>query len=112
MMNIKEKQVRESIVSDMSQLLSHSEDEGLSWCSTKTDLMEMVHILYCADVMKDVQGLPLTFLELVRRVCRIVHVSVPSNPNHLVSRAQMRKGRKMLPLVQRYVGIKGFVSNA
>lgn len=105
MMNIKEKQTRERIVSDMEQLLTHKAEEGLVWRSTKTDLMEMVHYLFYADVIRDEQGLPVTFTELVRRTCEILHMEPPSNPNHLVARAMMRKGRKMLPLLQRYEGI-------
>ncbi|SRR5574344_181643 len=100
-----EKKNRERIVADMVALMGRSESEGLRWRSSKTDLMEMVHILYCSDVMRDMYGLPLTFLELVRRVCAIVHVEVPRNPNQLVARAQQRKGRKVLPLLMRYDGM-------
>lgn len=106
MQNINERQTKQRIVIDMQQLLTHTAAEGLQWYATKTDLMEMTHYLFCADIIRDEEGLPVTFTELVRRVCEIVHVSVPSNPNHLVSRAMMRKGRKMLPLLQRYNGIR------
>ncbi len=106
MMKMKEKEVRERIVIDMQRLLTHKEEEGLTWNSTKTDLMEMTHILFCTDLMRDAEGLPMTFRELVRRVCLIVHVTPPRNPYHLVGRAQIRKGRKMLPLLERYKGLE------
>ena len=34
------------VIDDMKKLLTHSVDEGLKWRGTKTDLVEMVHILY------------------------------------------------------------------
>ena len=100
-----EKMARERVISDMVALLGRSEKEGLRWRSSKTDLIEMVHMVYCADVMRDGGGLPLTFTELVRRACAIVHVAVPGNPNQLVARAQQRKGRRVLPLLMRYDGV-------
>lgn len=96
-------------MSDMVRLLARSETEGLTWRASKTDLIEMVHLVYLADVMRDATGLPMTFIALVRRACRIVHVPVPANPNQLVTRAQMRKGRRMLPLTERYAGMADFV---
>ncbi|MCI6504706.1 MAG: hypothetical protein MSA13_08875 [Prevotella sp.] len=101
-MNEIARQNRQRIIEDMIVLLGRSASEGLVWRSSKTDLIEMVHIVYCADVLRDAQGLPLTFRELVRRACEIVHVSIPANPNQLVTRAQQRKGRRMLPLLERY----------
>lgn len=105
MMKMKEKAMRERIATDMLRLLTHKSDEGLTWQSSKTDLMEMTHILFCTDLVRDAEGLPMTFRELVSRVCQIVHVVPPCNPYHLVGRAQIRKGRKMLPLFERYKGL-------
>lgn len=101
----KESKNRQRVIDDMMALMKRSETEGLVWRSSKTDLMEMTHILYDAELVRDTQGLPVTFQELVRRVCAIVHVAVPGNPNHLVSRARQRKGRRMLPLLVRYEGM-------
>lgn len=103
--NTTERKNKERVVADMVKLLDRSPEEGLTWLSSKTDLIEMVHIMYCADVVKDSEGLPVTFRELVRRVCSIVHVTVPCNPNQLVVRAQQRKGRRVLPLLLRYKGL-------
>lgn len=97
--------IRQRIVDDMLLLLGRSADEGLTWRSSKTDLIEMVHILYCSDRMRDGHGLPMTFKELVRRACAIVHVAMPANPNQLVARARSRKGRRVLPLEERYEGL-------
>lgn len=104
-MNEDFKEVRGRIADDMMQLLGRSADEGLVWRSSKTDLMEMVHILYCTDMVRDADGLPMTFRELVRRVCDIVHESVPRNPGAYVMRARQRKGRRALPLEERYRGL-------
>lgn len=98
--------VRQRMVDDMLSLMRRRPDEGLSWASTKTDLIEMVHLLYISEVMRDRNNLPMTFKELVRRACAIVHVSEPRNPNQLVARARLRKGLRMLPLEERYDGLR------
>ena len=105
MQKLREREMRERIACDMLSLPTHKEEDGLMWNSSKTDLMEMTHILYCTDLVRDDEGLPMTFRELVRRVCQIVHVTPPCNPYHLVGRAQIRKGRKVLPLFERYKGL-------
>ena len=34
------------VIEEMKQLMECSEDDGLRWRGTKTDLVEMVHILW------------------------------------------------------------------
>ncbi len=97
-----ERENRRRIIDDMTRLLTHSADEGLQWRGSKTDLLEMVHILYWSDSIRDADGLPATFKNLVCRVCGILHVTVPRNPSQLVCHARRRKGRRVLPLLKRY----------
>lgn len=98
--------VRQCIAEDMLGLMCRRPEDGLVWASSKTDLIEMVHILYISELMRDSGNLPMTFRELVRRACAIVHVTEPCNPNQLVARARLRKGRRMLPLEERYGGMR------
>ena len=92
------------VISDMKELLMHCEDEGLLWHGTKTDLVEMVHILYESEELTDDDGLPMPFKHLMARCCSVVHERVPRNPASYLSQARRCKGMKRAPLLMRYKG--------
>lgn len=112
-MNEKEqiREFRQRIVEDLEELYGHSPEEGLKWKSTKTDLIEMIHILFHSERIKDDLGLPATFVMLVNHYCGILHVKVPVNPRQLVGRAVQSKGIRSLPLYRRYKGLKNYVES-
>lgn len=92
------------VIDDMKNLLTHSVDEGLKWRGTKTDLVEMVHILYESEELIDEDGLPVTFKQLLIRCCSVVHERVPRNPATYLTQARQCKGIKRAPLLMRYKG--------
>lgn len=100
----KEKMMRNElrVIDDMKELLSHHEDEGLQWHGTKTDLVEMVHILYESEELTDEDGVPVSFKRLLERCCCVVHERVPRNPATYLSQARQCKGMKRAPLLMRY----------
>ncbi len=90
------------IIEEMKSLLTHSPEDNLKWCSTKTDLIEMIHILYESSEVRDAYGVPVSFCSLVNRCFAILNVKVPSNPNSYVSQARNCKGQRRAPLLLRY----------
>ncbi|MBR4269847.1 MAG: hypothetical protein IKQ47_08740 [Prevotella sp.] len=92
------------VIEDMKELLTHSADEGLTWRGTKTDLVEMVHILYESEELTDDDGLPVTFKQLLLRCCSVVHERVPRNPATYLTQARQCKGIRRAPLLVRYRG--------
>lgn len=92
------------IIADMKDLLlNHTAEENLRWKSTKTDLIQMVHILYESEEVRDNEGLAVTFKELVERFCLLLHVAVPKNPHTFVGQANNCQGIKRQRLLLRYM---------
>ena len=93
------------IVNDMEELLHHSPSEGLVWLSNRTDLMEMIYMLYEQESVRDADGKAMAFTALLRRFCAILHQTYPCNPYSYLRSASRRKGFKVMPLLQRYQGL-------
>lgn len=49
------------LVADFSDLMNRNSDEGLHWTSTKTDLIELAHIVWETGELVDEYGRPLSF---------------------------------------------------
>ena len=96
------------VIDDMKKLLQRSECDGLRWHGTKTDLVEMVHILYESEELTDEDGVPMTFKRLLELSCMVVHERVPRNPATYLTQARRCKGMKRAPLLIRYKRIPVF----
>lgn len=92
------------VIADMKGLLAHDSADGLRWHGTRTDLIEMVHILYESCEIRDEDGLPIAFNRLVERCCRVLGEKVPRNPCTYLSHARQCQGVKRAPLLLRYKG--------
>lgn len=73
------------VIDDMTKLLSRHPEEHLRWNSTKQDLMEMIHILYESETVRDEYNVPVPFIKLVRRICVILGERIPRNPHAYIS---------------------------
>ncbi len=90
------------IIEDMLTLFSHHSSDGLQWRLSRLDLMQMIHIVYESEQLRDDTDLPLTFNYLVRHYCDILHQPVPRNPSGYVHRALQCRGEKRQLLLLRY----------
>lgn len=90
------------IIRDMKELIKMSPKDGLVWKSTKQDLFLMIHILYESGEMMDEYGIAITFTELVRRFCNILHLPVPRNPRAYVRQSSACMGERRPKLLLRY----------
>ena len=99
------------VIEEMKQLMECSEDDGLRWRGTKTDLVEMVHILWESELLRDDDGLPVTFRELLLRCCRVLHTAVPRDPASYLAQARQCKGMRRMPLLLRYKYIGKYISD-
>lgn len=95
------KEARQTLTREVERLMCHSENDGLSWIGTTTDLMEALYCAYEEQTIMGDNGLPLCFKELVKRCCRVLHVKVPRNPYNMANKGKMRKGIKKQSLLSR-----------
>lgn len=91
------------IVADFSELLNHETVEGLRWTSTKTDLVELSHLVWETGLLLDARGIPLSFCNIVRRICRVLNVVSPANPSGVLDKIRARKNIRVRPIVERYM---------
>ena len=87
------------IVADFSELLNHETVEGLRWTSTKTDLVELSHLVWETGLLLDARGIPLSFCNIVRRICRVLNVVPPANPSGVRDKIRARKNIRVRPIV-------------
>jgi len=87
---------------EVTELLGHQEQEQLSWQASRIDLMEALYTVYLMDTVRDRRGNSMTFMGMVRRACRLLHVAVPHNPYDCAARGRNRKGRICSTYLDRY----------
>jgi hypothetical protein len=88
---------------EMKRLLTeHRPEEGLTWKESRTDLMEAFYYVFDSGVMIDDYGMAITFADIVRRGCSLLHVQAPGNPYLMAMRGRQRKGMKHLNFLERY----------
>lgn len=90
------------IIDDMLSLYSHTSSEGLQWRLSRLDLMQMIHIVYESERLRDETDMPRSFNFLVRHYCDILHQPVPRNPSGYVRRALECRGERRQVLLLRY----------
>ena len=101
--NVSREQIAESrqrLEHEFSRLL-HAESP-LLWKGTRSDLMELVYLIYVNGNFRDADGYPLSMAELTRRVCRVFDLPAPYNPYERAARAMNRKGLRRHRLLERY----------
>lgn len=93
------------IIKDMTELLKHNPEEHLRWNSTRQDLMEMIHIVYESETIKDEYNVPVPYKTLVSMYCIILGEKIPRNPHAYVLQSNSCQGVKKQKLLLRYRGI-------
>lgn len=96
------KMARERLTAEFVELLGKSPEDGVRWKGTVTDLVEVAHIAYMQGTVCGIQGSACTFRELVARVCSVLHVKMPHNPQACAYQAAQRKGVRCSPYIERY----------
>ena len=82
---------KKQLIDEFTSLLTADMHEPMKWKYTMTDLMEVTHMAFLSNQMVEDDGTNCTFLSLVRRVCTLFNMKMPSNPSSYVNRAQNRK---------------------
>jgi hypothetical protein len=73
--------------------------------------MEALHEAYLSGAVRDEEGRVMTFMQLVRRACMILHMPVPRNPYDCARRGQIRKGMINSSYLERYSYLLNFRGN-
>lgn len=101
---MKQRKAMMQMAHEVEQLLTHhQEQEGLTWTQSKVDLMEALYYAYETGTLHDDYGMLLSYAEIVRQGCELLHVTPPSNAYLLASRGRQRKGMKRLNFMERYL---------
>jgi hypothetical protein len=90
------------LAEEVGLLLRQPEREQLHWRASRLDLMEALYEVFLVQGVRDEQGRPLTFMQLVRATCRVLHMDVPRNPYDCAARGRRRKGLISQPYLDRY----------
>lgn len=77
--------------------------EGLRWTSTKTDLVELSHLVWETGLLLDSHGIPMSFCTIVRCICAVLNVVPPDNPSSVLDKLRRRKNIRVRPIVERYM---------
>lgn len=95
--------VIDRMAEQMRRLLRTPASQGLRWTGTLTDLAEAIHVVWLTGQIPDDTGRPMTFREMMRRACHVLHRRVPANAHSLIAHAGSRKGIRSCPVLTRYV---------
>ena len=99
-------EVESRLAGEVASLLRREPREGLSWRGSSKDLMEALHAAFTTGMIADDGGDDddgtLSFRQMVRRACGVLHVSEPRNPYEAAARAERRKGLRRTPFIERY----------
>ena len=100
---MKQRMALMQMAQEVEQLLKeHQEQEGLTWTGSKADLMEALYYAFESGCLHDDYGMLLTFADIVRRGCTLLHIEPSRNPYVTALRARQRKGMKNLNYLERY----------
>ena len=95
-------EVYRAMKADVEELLKLTPDSGRRWTHTRTDLIEMIYIVFLtADLSRD-DGSPATFRWMVTRIFNNLGLHVPANPVAVAMTARNRKGVRQRPFEERY----------
>ncbi|MBP3252267.1 MAG: hypothetical protein J6M25_06455 [Prevotella sp.] len=97
------RQAEHQLAHEVGRVLGHTATDNLHWKGSLVDLMEALHTAYTTYLLTDDEGISLSFIHIVSRVCAVLHVVTPSNPYELAARGSRRKGLHSLPYMTRYL---------
>ena len=96
------RQAERRLASEVEQLMSHQECEMLQWTGSQIDLMEAAYVAFVSCTLQNDEGNYLSFIDIVRTTCSLLHVALPRNPYETAARGRRRKGLRNRPYLERY----------
>jgi hypothetical protein len=95
------------LAEEVRSMLHQNERERLHWTGTTTDLMEALHVAFDTGLLTNDEGDPMSFMQIVRQACRILHHRMPGNPYDAAMRGTRRKGVLRHNYADRYCYLLG-----
>lgn len=87
---------------DLLAVLRSTLSDRLYWTSSQTDLVVLCHIVTDHFSVFDKRMQPMTFLEVVRAACYVLHEKDPLNPWCTYRQAARASYRRRPPIMERY----------
>lgn len=95
------REVSNIIIVKVRQLLSMKEEDGVEWCGSKADLLEMLQTAYVYGDLIHPDGSPMLMSQMVRHTFALFHLTVMKNIASHAQRALTRKGKRVLSINER-----------
>lgn len=95
------RQVTEVIIQKVTYILSKTEADGLRWKGTKTDLLELLQVVYLHGALLKPDGTPMTMSYLCTTCFSILGLTLRKGYRATIQRASVRKGVKAVPITDR-----------
>ena len=95
-------EVYRAMKADVEELLKLTPDSGQRWTLTRTDLVEMVYLVFLTGDLTRDDGSPATFKWMLSSVFRNLNLRMPANPVAVATAARNRKGVRQRPFEDRY----------
>lgn len=87
---------------EVEELLKEDAGGHRVWKSSRSDLLEVLHVAFNTAAIVDSNGVMVPFITLVKRAFELFRLRPPYNPYEKASRAKSRKGVRMTPFMERY----------
>lgn len=94
------RQAAERMVNDLLWLVNQAEG-SVTWCSTRADLIDMVHTVWLQGVIRGDDGRPISQNALARKAFAAVGMELPRSMSSVVCRLNDRS-RPFFSLLYRY----------
>lgn len=88
---------------DFKTLLDPSAPIPEGWVGSRSDLFEMVHLVYRSVNLTNARGEPLARRVVLEALCRRLGLRMPANPSAVTARACQSKGVRRNTLWERYL---------
>lgn len=97
-------EVYRAMRADVVQLLDSRQAPAQRWAHTsRTDLIEMIYIVYLMGDLDKPDGSPASFRWMVDTIFQRLRLRVPANPVAVAQAARNRKGVRQRPFEERYL---------
>ena len=93
-------EAQQHLVKAFTPLLSFESKGRHKWIGTKTDLLEMAHLAYMSDTVRDEQGRHATFRWIASRICNNLRIKTPK-PQCLCEQGHAKKEHEASPIARK-----------
>lgn len=96
------REAKQRLTNEFVELIMIDHDSSISWNSTTTDLIEMIHVVYQTGRVCNTEGKVCTFKEMISRTCTVLNHKQPQHARQMAYNGENRRGVRNNPFFERY----------